>query len=330
MREKLPQYTKNQKVGNRSATILKSVMQKFCIFPDIEQSQDLGIDFIGTVIQDCFPTEYNFNAQCKGTDNIEIKLNANGTVFSYPVKVSTINYWRQKKDVTFLFLVDEKNEQIFWASPLKEIENIDLTSQDTYTFHIPKTNCLDRNSEILPETFIFEIIRYYANFSETIIKQLNRVQYYSTDSNSRENMLELMEILEKNFDKVNEKYKETINKLIEKIKFDLKRSISYCCQLDQMDDIVRRYCPNGIYNTPFGTGKGAKTIKECEEQIKALISREDITYKELFELSKEVSELRGDFLGFLREMVYEDMPFSNHDDIEEEFNEWMKETGKYT
>ena len=110
-------------------------MQKYCIFPDIEQSQDLGIDFIGTVINDGTHTEYNFNAQCKGTDNSEVKLNADGTVFAYPIKVSTINYWKQKKDVTFLFLVDERNEQIYWTAPLKEIENKDLSAQDTYTFH---------------------------------------------------------------------------------------------------------------------------------------------------------------------------------------------------
>ena len=78
---------------------------------------------------------------------------------------------------------------------------------------------------------------------------------------------------------------------------------------------------NGIYNIPFGTGNSAKTIEECKEKIDTLISRNDVTYKELFELSKEVSEMRGNFLGFFREMVYEDMPFSNHDDIEKEFNE---------
>lgn len=328
MGEKLPVYTKNQQIGNRSATILKSVMQKFCVFSDIEQSQDLGIDFIGTVINDSSPTEYNFNAQCKGTDNSEIKLNANGTAFSYPIKVSTINYWKQKKDVTFLFLVDERNEQIYWVSPLKEVENADLSAQNTYTFHIPKSNCLNRNSEMLPESFIFEIIRYYANFSETIIRQLNKVQYYSTNNNSIENMLELMEILEKNFNKVDEKYKETINKLIEKIKFDIERSIDYCYKLDQMDEVVRIYCPNGIFNTPFGTGKESKTIYEFKEKISALISRKDITYKELFELSKEAFELRGNYLGFLREMVYEDMPLSNHDDIEIELNEWMREAGE--
>lgn len=330
MNKNLPQYTKNQQVGNRSATILKSIMQKFCVFSDIDQSQDLGIDFIGTVIKDNFPTDYNFNVQCKGTDNIEVKLNVKGTLFSYPIKVSTINYWKQKKDVTFIFLVDESNEQVYWTSPLKEIENKDLSDQDTYTVHIPKDNCLNRNDEVLPESFIFEIIRYYANFSETIIRQLDKVQDYSEYNESGKNIIELMDILEQNFIKVDTKYRETISKLINKIKFDLKRSMHYCYQLDQMDEIVRYYCPEGIFNTPFGTGKEKSTIREFEKRIHSLISREDITYKELFELSREVFEFRGDFLGFLREMMYEDDPFNNHDGIDEEFSEWCREREKYT
>ena len=48
--------------------------------------------------------------------------------------------------VTFLLLVDERNEQIYWTAPLKEIENKDLSAQDIYTFHVPKINCLDKNS----------------------------------------------------------------------------------------------------------------------------------------------------------------------------------------
>jgi len=143
-------------------------------------------------------------------------------------------------------------------------------------------------------------------------------------------MLELMEILEKNFNRVDEKYRETINKLIEKIKYDIERALGYCDKLDHMNDIVRIYCPEGIFNTPFGTGKGKKTIKECNEKINVLVSRKDITYKDLFDLSKEISELRGNLLGFLREMVYEDMPFSKHDDIDNEFEKWLNETGKYS
>lgn len=325
MSGKLPVFTHSQMIGNRSASILKSIMQKFCAFPEIDQSQDLGIDFIGTVILKNHPTDYNFNAQCKGTDNIEIKLNADKTIFSYSIKVTTINYWKQKKDTTFLFIVDEINAQIYWGTPLKEIENIDLSAQDSYTFHIPKSNCLNNKTKELPESFIYEIIRYYANFSGNAIKNFDRLQSNMGIIHDPGKMLELMSILEKNFKEVEIKYKETINLLIEKIKFDLERSLCYCNELEQMDDIVRVYCPNGVFNTPFSTGKRNLTINEFRGVIDNLVKSNNVSYKELYELSKEVSEFRGNFLGFLREMVYEDMPFSNHDNIDQEFMSWQNE-----
>lgn len=325
MGDKLPKYTRNQQIGNRSASILKSVMQRFCIFTELDQSQDLGIDFIGTVINNSYPTTYNLYAQCKGTDDIDVKLNTAKTIFSYPIDVRTINYWKQKKDITFLFLVDEKDEVVYWCAPLHEIEDKDTSNQCSYSFHIPKNNCISKSSLELSEAFIFEIIRYYANFSEELINQLVKIQQLSINMKSRPYTLELMEVLEQNFKKVDEKYQETINKLINKIEFDLKRSLDYCCTLDQMDDIVRTYCPKGIFHTPFGTGTGAKTINECKERINTLVSKKDITYKELYALSKEIFELRGNLLGFLREMIYEDMPFETHDDIDAEFEMWQKE-----
>lgn len=121
MKEKLPTFTLNQSVGNRAASELQAVMQKFSVFQEIDTSQDLGIDFIGTIIENCHPTKYNFNAQCKGIEDSEIKMNAGKTEFTYSIKTQTINYWRQKKDVTFLFLVDIKKEIIFWTAPLREV-----------------------------------------------------------------------------------------------------------------------------------------------------------------------------------------------------------------
>ena len=43
-----------------------------------------------------------------------------------------------------------------------------------------------------------------------------------------------------------------------------------------------------------------------------------ISYEKLYELSKEIYEIRRNVLAFLREMVYEDMPFTKHPDIDEE------------
>lgn len=56
MKEKLPTFTLNQSVGNRAASELQAVMKKFSVFQEIDTGQDLGIDFIGTIIENCHPT----------------------------------------------------------------------------------------------------------------------------------------------------------------------------------------------------------------------------------------------------------------------------------
>ena len=281
MKEKLPTMTINQSVGNRAASELQAVMQKFSVFQEIDTGQDLGIDFIGTIIENCHPTKYNFNAQCKGTDDSEIKMNASKTEFTYSIKTQTINYWRQKKDVTFLFLVDIKKELIFWTAPLREVENRDLSKQDSVTIHIPLNNCISSKTDCLSSNFKFEIIRYYACFGQDIVSQL-------------------------------------INELNNKIEEDLKCTLIYCSRLDQMDDVVRQYCPNGIFNTKFSSGANQKTIKECKLELEQYVESDTISYEKLYQLSKEIYEIRCNILGFLREMVYEDMPFTNHPDIDDE------------
>lgn len=325
MTQKLPQYTANQKTGNHSAAILKAIMQEVCIFTDLDQSQDLGIDFIGTIIQDSVPTEYNFNVQCKGSDNPDTKLNVAGTEYSYDIKVTTINYWLQKKDVTFLILVDEEKKVAYWCSPLHEIEHKDIQGQRTYTVHIPTKNCLDMEMKNLPDDFYFEIAWYYSNFAQKYITQLDKLSSMVQSSLDGKQALELMDVLLRNIKAINEKQIEVMEKMVAKIKSDLARSVSYCVQLDQMDDTVRQYCPKGIFNTPFGTDNGVKTIKECSAKVNSIISNNNITYSELFKLSKEVFELRGNLIGFLHEMVYEDMPFSDHPDVDEEFFLWLDE-----
>ena len=317
MREKLPTFTVNQSVGNRAASELQTVMKKFSVFQEIDTSQDLGIDFIGTIIENCHPTKYNFNAQCKGTDDSEVKMNAGKTEFTYSIKTQTINYWRQKKDVTFLFLVDIKKEIIFWTAPLREVENRDLSKQDSVTIHIPVNNLITSKTDCLSSNFKFEIIRYYACFGQDIVSQLKQIQHIN-DNNDIANMLELMGVLEKNMMLVKNKYDEIINELNNKIEEDLKCTINYCVMLDQMDDVVRRYCPNGIFNAKFSGGANEKTIEECKIELEKYVESDTISYEKLYELSKEIYEIRRNVLAFLREMVYEDMPFTKHPDIDEE------------
>lgn len=316
MEDNLPKYTQNQAVGNRSASELKTVMQKFSVFQEIDTSQDLGIDYIGTIIENCHPTIYNFNAQCKGTDDSEIKMNADKTVFNYSIKTKTINYWLQKKDVTFLFLVDIEKELIYWTAPLREVENRDLSNQESVTIHIPVENCITSKTQYLSSEFKFEIMRYYANFGKAVVSQLELIQ--SSHNSDIAQMLELMAVLEENMTMVKNKYDEIIGELNKKIEDDLKSVLNYCSRMDQMDDVVRVYCPKGIFNTEFSVGVNKKTIKECEAELEQYIETGDVSYEFLYKFSKEIYELRRNLLGFLREMVYEDMPFSDHSDIDEE------------
>lgn len=183
--------------------------------------------------------------------------------------------------------------------------------------HIPVDNCISSKTDCLSSNFKFEIIRYYACFGQDIVSQLEQIQHIN-DNNDITNMLELMAVLEKNMMLVKNKYDKIISELNNKIEEDLKCTLNYCVRLDQMDDVVRRYCPNGIFNTKFSTGANQKTIKECKLELEQYAESGTISYEKLYELSKEIYEIRRNVLGFLREMVYEDMPFTNHSDIDKE------------
>lgn len=185
------------------------------------------------------------------------------------------------------------------------------------TIHIPVDNCISSKTHCLSSNFKFEIIRYYACFGQDIVSQLEQIQHIN-DNNDIVNMLELMAVLEKNMMLVKNKYDEIISELNNKIEEDLKCTLNYCARLDHMDSIVRRYCPNGIFNTKFSVGASEKTIKECKLELEQYVESGTISYEKLYEISKEIYEMRRNVLFFLREMVYEDMPFIKHSDIDKE------------
>ncbi|MGL5685367.1 MAG: hypothetical protein ACRCXQ_06220 [Vagococcus fluvialis] len=85
-KENLPKFTKNQRTGVTASSLLKSIMSRFSLINEIEQSQDVGL-----------------------------YLSSNKDIFDYSIKTSTINYWRQKNDPTFLFFVDIEDEVLYWV-----------------------------------------------------------------------------------------------------------------------------------------------------------------------------------------------------------------------
>lgn len=170
---KLPKYKDTKNVENIAADVLKSVIQKFSIVNPHDESIDLGIDMRAQIIQNSLPTEYFFNIQSKGTDN----LNISEDYFTRQIQVSTVNYWLQQNDTTFLFLVDINTQNCYWVNPINELlEKIDsIQTNDSVSIRIPRENCINHNTSELPEEFIQNIILYTAfqiDKGNTVLKQL--------------------------------------------------------------------------------------------------------------------------------------------------------------
>lgn len=243
-------------------------------------------------------------------------MNLAKTEISYSIKTKTINYWKQKKDNTFIFLVDVNKEIVYWAAPLRELENCDFSKQESVTIHIPIENYISSKSDSLSSDFKFEIIRYYASFGLNVISQLEQIQH--SENNDIEKMLELIRVLEQNMTQVQNKYDEIISDLNKKIKQDLKSILNYCVRLDQIGAVVRSHCSGDILTTKFSTGRGRKSVTDAISELEGYEKNSNVPYEDLYRFSKEIFQIRCNVLGFLREMVYEDMPFSEHQDIEEE------------
>ncbi|MDD3138116.1 MAG: DUF4365 domain-containing protein [Lachnospiraceae bacterium] len=323
--DKLPIFTKNQQKGNQSATVLKSILQKFCIINEIGQEQDIGIDFTGIVLRDNKPSDLCFNIQCKGTEDIESKRLSSSLEYSYPIKIETINYWKQKKDVTFLFLVDATVNKAYWVDVIEYLKGKDISNQNSVTIHIPQNQVISFDTKEMPNDFIFSVIRYYSNFAPYVNEQLKSIQKSIENLDVGKNLIEILDILNKNIIEVNNTYKETIQKILDKIEYDFGKSLYYAHKLDQMDDIVRIYCVNGIFNDS-SMGYDGKSLKVIIQEVNDLRNMEidkidDL--EKLLMLSHKIEEVEGNIMGFYREMAYEDCPMGDHSEIENDFGMYL-------
>lgn len=323
--DKLPIVTKNQQKGNQSATLLKGILQNFCIVNEIRQEDDIGIDATGIVLRDNKPSDLCFNIQSKGTDEIENKKLTSNLEYSYSIKVETINYWKQKKDVTFLFLVDATNNKAYWVDAIEYLKGKDISNQNSVTIHIPQNQVISSNTKELPYDFIFSIIRYYSNFAPYINEQLKLIQNSIEKFDVGKKLIEIFDILNKNIIEVNNTYKETIQKILDKIEYDFGKSLYYAHKLDQMDDIVRIYCVNGVFNDS-SMGYDGKSLKVIMQEVNDLTNKEidkidDL--EKLLMLSQKIEEAKGNIMGFYREMAYEDYPMVDHSEIENDFNMYL-------
>ena len=245
--------------------------------------------------------------------------------YAYPIKVETINYWKQKKDVTFLFLVDAVENKAYWVDALEYLKGEDISNQNSVTIRIPQNQVISFDSKELPSEFVFAIIKYYCNFAPYVNEQLKSIQNAINNFPVGKEAIEIFNILQKNIMEVNNQYKETIIEVLNKIQYDFGKTLIYATKLDQMDDIVRVYCVNGVFNDS-SLGYDGKSLRVILQEVNDLKNKEIDTVDDLEKLllfSEKIEEVEGNVMGFYREMAYEDCPMGDHSDIENDFEMYL-------
>lgn len=320
--EKLPIYSNEKKTGNIASDILKSILQKFAIVNLHDESIDLGIDMRAQVIENNVPKEQFFNIQCKGKSDIEI-LDLENNCFKVQIKVATINYWNQQNETTFLFVVDNKTANCYWCNPLLQLGSriAEIQKNESVVIKVPLNNCLNSNSQSLPNEFINCITLYLVQNISKISDVTKKIKdgisgKYTLDISSSFNILS---ILMKQVNKIEEDYNDISTIIIQNIESGLSNSIKYFIELDQID-LSRHYCQEGVFNsTDFSCSK--KTIKQLKEEANNLIASfqkqmKNIEILKSLEIcNKEIENIMGNALGFLYEMVCEDDPWNDHSEL---------------
>jgi hypothetical protein len=145
---KLPKRTSSQKIGISAAQLLNSVFAKFCNVIPVPQECDLGIDFICELLQEDYPTGKLFNVQCKGKEEVEIKVDE----IRVQIPVTTLNYWLLQRNPTFLVIVDCQNYAFYWSFPKDFLVSLDKNwcGQQTVSIPVPIQNRFSQDVDALP------------------------------------------------------------------------------------------------------------------------------------------------------------------------------------
>ena len=264
---KIPKYAHNKQIGNIAADTLKSILQKFAIVNPHDESIDLGIDMRGQIVENEIPQEQFFNIQCKGTD--EADITSSTLYLTIQIKVSTINYWNQQNEVTFLFLVDNSTQNCYWCNPLEQIESrIDeIQEQDKVNIRVPIENCINKQTLKLPSNFINDITLYVVKKMNRLSDMMHKIKNSIIDRHDLDisSSFEILSILVKETDKIKKDYYEIADIIINNIKLNLQKSYDIYHQLDCIPE-ARRYCPNGVFYDKGFSGKSNKSIIDLKEE----------------------------------------------------------------
>lgn len=325
---KLPTYSNEKQTGNIATDILKSVLQKFAIVNVHDESIDLGIDMRAQVVDKKVPKQLFFNIQSKGKEKVDI-TDLKNNCFKIQIKITTVNYWFQQNETTFLFVVDSETGNCYWCNAILQLmpRITEIQKNDTVVINIPLNNCLNSSSKRLPKEFINCIILYSVHNISKISDVTNKINnvIYGNDALDIELSFQILSILMKEIDKIENDYNEIAGTLIQNIKFGLSNSIEYFIEVDQIS-LSRHYCQEGVFFSKDFSGSN-KSINQLQKEANDLIAnfenhpRNVEILKSLEIIYRDIEEIMCNAIGFLYEMVCEDDPFNDHSELLNKRNE---------
>lgn len=318
-----PKYEKNKRTGNIAADILKSILQRFAIVNSHDESIDLGIDMRAQIIENTIPQEQFFNIQCKGTDEVEISPSSG--CYNIQIKVSTINYWNQQNETTFLFLVDNSKSNCYWCNPLLQLgSRIDeIQKQKKVNIKVPFRNCINAQTRELPNDFINCITIYLVKKASRLSNITQQIKSGITGKYTLDiaSSFEILSILLNETNKIKQDYYYIADTIINNIKLRLKETYDIYYKLDHLP-CARKYCPNGLFDDRNFGNKADKSIRDLQKEADKLVdmfvnSKDNVELLKKLEIcEEELIDLYKNVLAFLYEMECEDDPFGDHSELQ--------------
>lgn len=146
-----------------------------------------------------------------------------------PIKISTINYWRQQNDVTILFVVDNVMGKCYWCNPLEQIADkiSSIQSQDTVTIRVYLNKYIDLSSQECPSSIRQDIMLYMVNQVEHINEKLEKIkkELISGSKVNTKTSIELLKRITKTASQTVGTYESVCEVLIDNIKNNLVKHI---------------------------------------------------------------------------------------------------------
>lgn len=306
MNKKLPKRSESQRIGTTSEEILKSIFGEFCNVISTQDSKDFGIDMRAELIESGYPTGIHFNIQCKGT---EIIKSDNDNFLDIPIKITTLNYWRQQSEPVFLIIVNKKEKYIYWGCPLNDLKRPleDLKNQEKVIIKVSKDNFCEYNITYLPKNMLEIINEHYFDLIQKvafIMKSLNnKVDKFDDMDKSHfqeiikmdkaaNNILESIEVIE-------ELNNELRDKVLKNIESEVNKFFKILSKTEGLAYVRKVIDSSSVYDEKFG----GITPRELSEEVKTCLkiykeNKNNENYQNLLQTLKKITTMKTDLKYF--------------------------------